>query len=265
MEQTTAVMFKLSQEEVFLILAHIKASGMVVINASILDQLSEQDASLALQVAERALIARGYFQTLDNRFLPHQTVAAAINACARPDRSIFVTRTTQQGLEVSYFHIAGDLHVVHVIPVETIHQFFILPDDRSLAEAVCNSVPLTALGPAECPPGEIHRATVEAARKAVAADGYEGALNALAESSLPPETQEAFALSLASPSTIFSLLRIDDLADPDDPPAGGTILDSEQGLWFLQPVSNGRPGKIRLSPISSEQIADYIDTLVGVN
>ena len=119
MAATTSLSMALSQEELFVILAHLKAERLLGLESEILKGLSGDQISLVMGVAERALMARGFLKPgPENRLQLEPPVFAAVGACAFPETSLIVTRHRPDAVGENYFfHTSRKMIVMHTMPV----------------------------------------------------------------------------------------------------------------------------------------------------
>jgi len=268
MGKQSAFSINLSQEELFVILIHLKTNALPGLDGSVFDALTNEQKQLALGVAERGLIAREMLiaDSDAHRFKLEPVTFATVGACAKPDLTLMLMKGKLGGPLLPYFfHLARKMVVVHSVPMTGIHHFIALEDKKAMLRALISTLDFGSPSKLDCPEGRMSEDTLTAARKAASEGGYQSALEILSQSGLEPSTAENLANSLAHPASTATLVRIIHHGNGKEDATGGTFLAGDRALWFLEPVENGsKTGTIAVSSTSTQEAVTYVKELLSM-
>lgn len=256
--------FAVSQEELFVILAYLKAKSMVGLDPEIFKGLDEKQVRLALGVGERALIARGFLTHGSNHHLQLEPpVFATVGACAFPETTILITRTRSKALaENYYFHTSRKMIVMHTIPMTAMHQFIAVEEKSAVTKAILSILDLNSIPAQPYPEGKITRAVLGKARDATLESGSEAVLEILSsQDKMDRETASALAETLAHPVANTTLAYVEKQGETTD---GCTILQGEEALWLLSPTNDrdDENALVSVRPVSSLDATKHITALL---
>lgn len=258
----------LSQEELFVILAHLNLSGLMGLDGSIFDNLTESQTQLVLVVAERALIARGFLRPGNSgglELLP--TILLLMNICIEPTNSLVVTRNYPKNTSIAYFfHTKDGITVAHTCPASGIHQFVVLKGQTDFIDSVLRILDLQDSPTIDCLPGKIEESVMVRANQVADAQGLSGVLSVLKQSSLNTEATHELAVTFTQPIANTTIVCINHKKSADSSAEGFTILQGSNGLWMLKPIEgvNTTGNMIEIAPASSQNVVSAVKTLICV-
>ncbi|MCA9934556.1 MAG: hypothetical protein H6662_06320 [Ardenticatenaceae bacterium] len=260
MEKKKFLTISLSQEEVFVVLAHMGMRQMLGIDGGIFQSLTKEQVELAFTVAERALIARGFLKPGEDAKLQIDPVVLSIFAtCTVPDTSLIITRSEPEMAAIAFFfHLTKQLQVGHTSPASGIHQFTVYAEKTAVSNIIHNILQLDSQEKLPCPSGELAETAVTQARDAAVDSGMEGALAVLQQTDLADETQKQFAQTLSSPKANTTFVHINHKIDKDNQADGFTVLEGINGLWILKPASGD---DVSLQPVSAAEAEQLFQAL----
>ncbi|GAB4452856.1 MAG: hypothetical protein Kow0031_35170 [Anaerolineae bacterium] len=229
----------LSREELLLVLDLLQAETIPGLDPDpTLGDLTPDQRSLALTVAERALRARELVQVQDGgELIVHRRLLTAVGVCAYPNSAVLVYHwPSQADLPVRYFgHLRGNDIVAHSVPDSTLHLFSLLPSREQLVGQVLAVAQVEEVA-AEAIEFSVPAAVLGQAREQANAAQAEAALATLTGSDVPAEAAQAFAASLSGGPriTILQLLK--------QQPGGAarqdiTLLQNGSAAWLVSQPS----------------------------
>lgn len=140
-ESAQPINILLSRDELLFVLDTLKASFILGLDTDPMGDRDQEQQSLAMMVASRALRARGLAQLLDNgQIAIHNALIAAVGVCAYPQQTISVYHwPSQEEFTTRYFaHIRGNEVVVHTRPEDVLHLLSRLPSKEYLVDQMLN-------------------------------------------------------------------------------------------------------------------------------
>lgn len=260
MGSNSSLAIAFSQEELFVILAYLKAERLSGLDFNLLHGLDEQQTRLVMGVAERALLARGYFQIKDGHLQLTAPVIALVGACAFPEWTAVITQNRPDAPSATYFfHMARKMRVMHTIPLTGIHQFIAVEDAKALAKAALGILALDSQPKITSEGGSIPLDSIEPLSElAGQAGGREKALALLEEAGLGGELARQMAITLAAPvaNTTFASVH-----HKRDETSGFTVLSGENGLWLITP---GEDDTAEIQAVSADEVIEQVRKMFGV-
>lgn len=235
MSKQSAISSGFSQEELFVILSYMKITDLLGLDVNVLQGLNEEQISLVMGVAERALIARGFLIPKGEQLALADVPHALVRTCTNPETSLLLScHYPEQDEENYYYHLAREMKVLHTVPMTAIHQFIAM---ESLTATLQSALSVLNLGdpPAlKCESGYIPDAIVRQAQETAqqGRDVYD-ILNA---SGLQQSTAQAFANTLKTPRLNHSVVFVQHLKNGDSRVDGFALLGGENGLWLMYPA-----------------------------
>jgi len=263
MTNKSSLSIALSQEELFVILAYLHAENLLGLEPEIFKELSKDQINLVMGVAERALVARGFLKPgPENRLQLEPAVFATLGACAFPETSLIVTRHRPDAVGENYFfHTSRKMIVMHTMPVTAIHQFIAVEEKTAVARAVLSILSMDSLSKPKCAAGQIEQAILVNARDTAQGQGSEEAFKMLSQTNLGKKTAQELAETLTHPvaNTTLAYIKHNVEGQPSD---GFTILQGQNALWLLAPVEGAKTELISILPVSAEDAARRVKTLM---
>lgn len=233
--------FALSQEELYVVLAYLKAPAFIELEdfeKQVFNQVPSSQKTAMLQVAERGLLAREYLGfTTDHQLALNPALAQVIDTCARPEHSWIVLNRQRAHPDTTayYFHRQGVFFVSHALPIELMHEFGVFVDTPLIQQSWLAMVKAAPTPAPACEPGVIPPETFSAVTNGAQPLEPTAAAQKLAQAGLPPATAERLAQSLANFAaiTIFTRLIHPPEGEPQ-PEAGATVVTDDQLTWLLE-------------------------------
>lgn len=145
MDRLQAVSIKLTIEEILVLLDQLKINSYPGLDTSQIDELSDRERNLVLDVARRGLIARQMLSQDDaGQWQVSQFVTASLGVSIAPQKSILVTSGRSRKEAESYlFHTAQDVYTTLDIASEGTHHFLVMVDRDSWQQAIFSAAGLS--------------------------------------------------------------------------------------------------------------------------
>lgn len=135
MTENTDLVVNLSQEELLYILNLIQASTILGIDPDIFKDASEREIGVAVEVAGRALVARGFIKPNGNSNIKIDEVPLSlVGTCARPSYSVLIEIVRPERTMKIYWHGTEHLTVEHIVIAPGIHKLRALSLQDKLIE-----------------------------------------------------------------------------------------------------------------------------------
>jgi hypothetical protein len=263
MTTKTSLSIALSQEELFVVLAYLKGESLPGFEIERFKKLSEQELSLLIGIAERALVARGFLKPdSDNQLKLEPAVFAIVGACAFPEKSLMLTRFRPNAMiEEYFFHISRKMIVMHTMPVSTIHQFIAAEDKSAIIKAAVSILNIDSLPESKCPQGQIKQNTLDAARDIALEKGIESASTLLSQGGLDKLTAQQLSTTLSEPvaNTLFAYVENDTKGISA---SGFTVLQGKNALWLLSPGEDPEHDLVSILSVSSNDVIQRVKILL---
>jgi hypothetical protein len=268
MDRLEAISVNLTTEEMVVLLDQLGTAGYAGLDTSSLDQLSERERSLALDVARRGLIARQHL-TRDGagEWQVGQFALAALGISLSPSQSVMVIRGQSQDTAVSYlFHTAQDVFTTHEVIEHTIHRFLVLRDGPTWQEAVLSAAGLAAADSSDTAP-QVPPALV---RQSLLNDAYAEAQTGtpakaeamLVQAGVNEATAQSLAAALTEPVTFATIIAI--THTPEERRRDLTLLTGANGCWRLESQNGtGDDGQLGVAPLSAAHARQQIIELIS--
>ena len=264
---TDALAFALSQEELYVLLLYLKTPAPIELEnfeAQVLESIPADYRNGCLQIVERSLTARQYLvPTPEQKLEPNPAVAQVIMACTQPEHSwIVMHRTRDQEGQAYFFHQQGELFVSHSLPLPLLHEFFVFPSHQPLQQNLLALIPADGLQATNCEGGVISQNTFQS----ITASGLAGKndiTQALTAEGLASATAELLTASLVNYRTLTLITR---LIHPSpgaaaQPESGATIITAAQTLWVLEAQP---PDKLSVRSTSPAELETLLSQLLTV-
>ncbi len=252
--------FTLSQEEVYVLLDQVRASGMLGVDLTPLESLDDAQRQSLLASAGRALRARGIVGVGTNgQPLLDSAVRATIHAAAfAPHILAAISRRSDESSVVVYIvHHADPLWVEHTQPAPGLHQFALSPDPLDVQTRIEQ---ILGLGSQPAPPAKgfnIDQPELERITAAATAD-VQALQHAIATAGADTPTAQLFAELLAGPRD-SALLQVVDRREDEERTHTITVMGNQQGMWIMQTT---KPATLLCQPASAADVRHAITELV---
>lgn len=263
-KQQRTFTFGLSEEELLVILGHLKVNQMAGLDLEPYRALSAEQAAPLLAAAERALFARGFLRRgAEGRLTVNPLVFALVGACIEAERSAFLSRAAPQRVEdTCYFHQSGKMNVLHTLPAAGIHQFLAVEEARQQAQSFLSLLELDSLPEGGKAVGQrLATAALTEARQAARDGGERAAGRRLKAAGMSASAAQDLARSLAQPRffhTAAFIARAGDLAD------GFSLLAGAGGAWLLTPSTDEKDDSVLVETAAAAAVARRVAAGFGL-
>lgn len=267
MDKKKNISFGLSQEEVLVVLSYMQVKNLLGLDWNIINELSENQLNMAMGIAERSLIARGFLMPdIGHKFKLTDVVHAVVRACTNPDHTLTINCKFSSRMEETYFlHTSRKMAVLHSIPLTAIHQFLALENKESLARSAFSALGLPESKMPDCSQSQVSEDALNKARELFETGSEQEVVEALVNGGLDPHTASIFIKSMKKPILNHSIIHIIHVPNAKEKLEGFGLLQGENMLWMLRPLENdSRPnGVIELTPTLPQNVAKLLrDMLV---
>ena len=240
--------FALSQEEVLAALLRLGAPALIGhddLSQVVFGETPESARTMVMAAAERALIARGFYEFDDagnGKLLGD--IDSLLEDCARPERSwVTLHRPRTAMTRAVYFHRRGDHFVTRAAGTNGIHQFIRLAGTSEVASALFELLGVmpgadvkSSLTNKPTLEGRMSPQRFESLMNAEPPPTAEAITRALADSGTGANVITAFASDLEAQTSVTSLVALDhSQANPLH--RAFSVLRSPASFWLLRYVS----------------------------
>lgn len=237
MSTQKALSVVLSQEELFVILAHIGAKELLGLSPGIFQNLNDDQIALVSGVAERALIARDFLQPRAQGVHLHDVPHALVRTCTNPEFSLLLNCHFPNSAEQNYyFHLAKKMIVLHTVPITAIHQFIALQNHESLLKAALSALQLDD-PPTFDPPYRYSLSNEYLEKLSDKSLSKSEKTNLLKSQGWEDNAAREFSESASNPTLNHSIVFVQHLSDGDSHVDGFSLLAGQNALWMMYPES----------------------------
>ena len=142
MKKKNDLIMNISQEELLYLLKILGSPIIPGIDPGIFEKVTERDIGIAVSVAERALIARGFITPKGDGYVNIDEVPLAlVGTCAMPVYSVIVEVTNTKTTQGIFWHGTERIIVEHSSPLRGIHKFKALAKETDLANYIQKCIP----------------------------------------------------------------------------------------------------------------------------
>ena len=264
MEQQNQLILSLSDEELYVILLFLKAPQIAGFDG--LDQINQLTDSYRheiLGVAERALIARGFFTVDENRSLKLlPPVFAAVGASAFPDYYIQLYRQIGTNpAEAGYFGKSENIFVFWASKLPKIHTFVVFESVKEYKDAISRSIPLGNYSNSLSNVSVLPNTVIDEMAKVTSPETVSGFSKHLKTHGMENDIADQFAHEVLNRKAITSLNRINREGNEAQVVEAMTFLEGEKYLWHMQ--SGKDEGTLELKTITRVLANTLIDKLTA--
>lgn len=244
----------LSKEELYVVLAYIKAKKLVGFG-------DERYADSIIETAEKGLIARGYLLPQpDGKLKLVAPLLASVGTCAFPEASILIHRDTLDGVAQDlYFHAYRLMLVLHTTPMTDIHQFVAVEDEKMILSAITSFLDYKRKEVKKYVPSVISIQDLLEIRDHAHQKDESVPFDLLVKKGFHKKTAQAFSNTLANPLTNTNISYVANSGQATD---GFTILEGQDILWLIKPEDNNYE-QVNVSTTSSDEIYTQVEKFVN--
>ncbi len=230
-----AINIFLSRKELQVVLDLLETTFIPGLDADPLGDLTNEQQSLALTVAEHALQARQLIQVQANDKLVDNTLLKAVGVCAYSQNAIFILHWPAQGeIPTRYFgHIRQDGIVAHTRPKNILHKFSLLPSKEHLIEQVLTVCQYENLPTKQTLEFTMSGAQFVKVRELVEANDTEKAVELLVNNKTPSESAKAFIKTLAHSPRISVMQTLSQEDSKAVQRRDFTLLQNSHHTWLI--------------------------------
>lgn len=251
----------LSREELLLILDLLQAETIPGLDPDpTLGDLTPEQRSLALTVAERALRARELVQAqAGGELIVHKRLLTAVGVCAYPHSAVLAYHwPSQSDTPVRYFgHVREADIVAHSVPDSTLHLFSLLPSREQLVGQVLAVAEFEDV-PTEAIEFSVPAAVLGQAREQANAAQPETARAILAGSGVAAAAAQAFTDALGGNPriTIMQLLKQQPQGNPTRQDI--TLLQNGSAAWLVSQPST-EADTLRVKTVNQAELVSLLN------
>jgi len=252
LENKNQMVINVSQEELLYILRTLGAPAIPGIDPQIFLDITEKEIAVAVGVAGRALIARGFINLNDKgEQIVTEAPLALIGTCALPRFSVLAEETTADTAQGIFWHGTNSLIIEHNIPMRGIHKFRALSTEVDLTDQILNSIQLPTKKPLSLPEGKIKKDHFEKGKSLIRNEGdkkqaiIEFITGGLKEKAA---TQLADIIDSAISTVTMGFLR-HDRENNQGEVTGGIVVTAPKGSILVIPTTNGTAGVLAIQPL----------------
>jgi hypothetical protein len=242
----------LSAEEVLVVMSALDVAGLPGLEVEHWSELGSDQQRLALEVARRALQARGFAQITGNgEFRIHRLPLTAVGACAFTERTIIIHYWPGPGVDARRAFVAtlGDSAVVHTA-FGGIHEFKLSSADVDLVALLLEDIEIAEHSLPERLELALSQIEFENVCEATARGADVQALNALRAARVSEDAARVFSHALADQPRVW-MFQTTNRAGGLDP--AFTVLSSSASAWLLAPLADDN-GYLRAISSSRDDI-----------
>lgn len=269
MEDATILIIRLTPEELVVLYEQATDPSIETPYSDLLPGYSEAERKLATEVARRGLIARQLLESDgDGGFTAHPMALAIVGCSLLADSSaVVLTQTITEEIGSIDFHRYGEeIYLAHTQSTDGMHEFDIFVDEATFHRAILEAMQL--LDPVEltCPPGELSSELLNRAIEQAGEGDAEAVLRILNESSLSEDTAQQLATTLDGPFAVKTITMLNDEGDTSSEERALAFLQSSNGLWHLQAISDDvDEAFVSLQPMSASESHEKVRELIRIS
>lgn len=248
MEQVD-IALTLTFEELAVLLNIMGVDAFAGFDREVLNQVTPEQQSLIESTARRGLIARQYISVEDGELKIEPLVLTLLTACVVPaTTTVMVINRPAAESELHYLHEAEEVVVAHTPQDEGFHRFIWRRTLQPLVESALVVLDLQKESTIDCPSVVVSESVLTQAREAVP-QGEARVQAVLQRAGVPQETAVPLSHSLVTARTYATLAHIDH--EQDNAQDGWTLLEADNGLWLVQPVTNNQINEpVQIEPVT---------------
>lgn len=261
MEQVD-IALTLTFEELTVLLNIMEVDAFAGFDRQVLNQATPEQLSFIESTARRGLIARQYISVEDGELKIEPLVLTLLTACVVPaTTTVMVINRPDAESELHYLHEAEEVVVAHTPQAEGFHRFIWRRTPQPLVESALVVLNLQAESTVECPSAIVSESALTEAREAVA-QGEAQVKTILQRAGVPQETAVSLAYSLVTAHTYATLAHINH--EQENAQEGWTLLEAENGLWLIQPVTYPQIDEpVQIEPVSKLEAEQAVIDLLS--
>ncbi len=258
--KNSAMSVGLSQEELFVMLNYMGVTDLLGLDFNVLKELTEDQIKMALGVAERALVARGFLIPKVERLTLADVPHALVRTCTNPETSLLISCHYPERVEENYyFHLARKMQVLHTIPVTAIHQFIALESLNAMLQSALSTLQLGNPPVLKCESAHISDEVVTQAQEA--SQQGKDVLKILKASGLNQSVAREFATTLKEPTLNHSIAFLRHTSNGNSDVDGFALLGGKNGLWLMYPedqAADEEQKMIFVQPVTPQEVAQKL-------
>jgi hypothetical protein len=244
----------------------LKANKILGLSVEDFEKTDENLKNIIIQVAERALVARSFLVIgPEKKFQVADLVHAVVGACLFPDVTLGIDKNVPGKLpEISYYHLARKMNVLHMVPSPVIHQFMAFKDTNALLMSVLSQLQVMGTGPAKGKGGELDTAKLQEVGQ-LAGSGKVNQAKEILSKGFDGETSTLLAQAFEKPVANITLLRYLSRPNQEVKVDGMALLVGTNSLWDLIPQFSGNGqvnGKTQVKPTNADEVSNKIKKLL---
>ncbi|MBE0695496.1 MAG: hypothetical protein IH586_01090 [Anaerolineaceae bacterium] len=246
---------KMSQEEILFLSTKLRIPLMFGVDLKMLD-LPKEDLQAIMESAERVLVAKDFVRpSTDGSLRLAPVLTAIVVTCAKPERTVMVTRTQPSHIPNSLmFHISMETIVNHSVSEAGTHTFVLIPEIKSVLESLLALSQAASFANPKCPTASLPESVYIQANQ-FAQTNNPGSLYSLLAEHLPEQTAVGFHQTLDRYSASVNVVRMRHAENPEDTTSDGfTLLQGGEIQWLLRTSGANPERTISLEGVGLKEV-----------
>lgn len=260
MTQSDTATFTLSQEEVYFVLAQVRAKGLLGVDPAPLAVFTAEQRQAVLAAAGRALHARDLIVTAkDGALRLDGVLRAAIHAAAFAPRSLTMLLRNRDELTVDAYivHHADPLWVEHTQPGPGLHAFALSSERPPVSVTLAELLGAHDQPAPPAAPFVIDQTQLEHLQVAAHDNDEVTVARLLGAAGADTPTVRCFTALLSQPRE-SAILQALNRNGPLEQTRTVTVLQNADGFWMLESVDLDH---LRCEPASAAEVRRMLDSL----
>ena len=260
MKKDQDLVMNVSQEELMYLLNVMGGSTLPGIEPNIFEGATERDIAIAVGVAERALIARGFvIPRSDGKVEISEVPFALIGTCALPKYSVITETTTDETSQGMFWHGTENIIVEHNLPLRGIHKFRALADPGGVEEHIADVLPKLPLKAFSVEPGSLPDAVFAECKDLIRDQGDTKKAEVLfQEHGLPESTSSELVKAIHKVKFTISIGFIKHEADREAKSIGGVAIISAKTAFLVELDEN--KDELSIQSIGEKDWRDWLSS-----
>lgn len=259
MSKDGSLVFHMSQEEIQYLLGMLGIIALPGFNPKFLEGISEREATIAMMVAERALIARGFLQPLnDGALRMDETPAVVLSSMAKPSFYFIVYETNPEAAREIVWAVKPGFNVEQRYAYPGIYTFTVSRHVESMKSRLMDFAGgISHIAP-DYPNGDItEESFAESIQLAANQSEVERVTGALKEGGLEKATAEGLSKALCNSEKMMQFRFLTHSEETGNKVLVTLILiKSDEADFLLEKTDNKEEYKVQ--PISDRSLQKHL-------
>ena len=235
MSKKNDLVMNVSQEELMYLLNVMGGSTIPGIEPNIFEGATDRDIAVAVGVAERALIARGFvIPKSDGKVEISEVPFALIGTCALPIYSIITETTSEDTSQGIFWHGTENMLVEHNLPLRAIHKFRALADRENIEDHIVDALPDLPKTALKVDPGKLEDEIFEKGKDLIRDQGETKNVEEMfKEHGLPEATAAELVKTIKNARITISVGFIKHETEKESISLGGVVIIASKNAFLI--------------------------------